>query len=113
MGREGYRKSTIEPCIRALKAIAKKTNLLDPESVKAYLASAFLSENRKEKLADDLARFYTCKHIPFEKPSYRRVEKLPFIPFESEVDQLISGSGAKTAAFLQLPKETGARPGEA
>jgi hypothetical protein len=49
MRREGYRESTIRPCIRALRAIAKRTNLLNPESVKSYLASAELSENRKEK----------------------------------------------------------------
>jgi len=32
---------------------------------------------------------------------------------ESEVDQLISGVGKKTAVYLQLLKETGARAGEA
>jgi hypothetical protein len=63
---------------------------LNPESVKSYPASAELSENRKEKLSDDLARFYRFKRIPFDKPRYRRIEKLPFIPLESEIDQLIS-----------------------
>jgi hypothetical protein len=68
MRREGYRESTIQPCIRALKAIAKRANLTDTESVKAYLGSAQVSENRKDKLADDLARFYRYRHIPFDKP---------------------------------------------
>jgi len=113
MRKQGYRESTIRPCVRALKAIAKRTNLLNPESVKSYLASAELSENRKEKLTDDLARFYRYKQIAFDRPRYRRIEKLPFIPLESEVDQLIAGLGNKTATFLQLLKETGMRPGEA
>ena len=113
MRKQGYRESTIQPCIRALKAIAKRTNLLNPESVKAYLASAVLGENRKEKLTDDLARFYRYKQIAFDRTRYRRIEKLPFIPLESEVDQLIAGIGKKTATFLQLLKETGMRPGEA
>ena len=73
MRKEGYRESTIRPCIRALRAIAKRTNLLNRESVKSYLASTDLSENRKEKLTHDLSRFYKWKHIPFEKPTYRRV----------------------------------------
>lgn len=81
--------------------------------MKTYLSSAELSENRKEKLTDDLARFYRYKHIPFDRPKHRRIEKLPFIPLESEIDQLISGVGKKTATFLQLLKETGVRPGEA
>jgi integrase len=113
MRKQGYRESTIRPCVRGLKAIAKRANLLNPESVKTCLASAPLSENRKEKLTDDLARFYRYKQIPFDRPRYRRIEKLPFIPLESEIDQLIAGLGRKTATFLQLLKETGMRLGEA
>ena len=86
---------------------------LNPEGVKRYLARAKFSESRKEKLTWDLARFYNYKHIPFEKSHYRRLERLPFVPLEGEVDQLISGVGGKTAVFLQLLKETGMRAGEA
>jgi integrase len=93
--------------------VARRANLLDPESAKTYLASAKISEARKAKLAEDLARLYGWKRIPFEKTNYRRVGRLPFIPLEVEVDQLIAGVGKKAAAFLQLLKETGMRPGEA
>jgi integrase len=77
------------------------------------LAKLAVSESRKEKLATDLQRFYQFKGIPFVPPRYRRVQRLPFIPLESEVDAVISGCGKKTATFLQLMKETGIRPGEA
>jgi|SRR5208337_1736544 len=60
-----------------------------------------------------MVRFYGYKNIPFDKPRYKRVETLPFIPLESEVQNLISGVGKKTTTFLQLIKETGCRPGEA
>ncbi len=113
MRREGYRESTIVSAVKALKAISKRTNLLNPESVRAYLATAELSEARKSKLTDDLARFYRYKQIPFEKPHYKAVEQIPFIPLETEIDQLISALGPKTGAFLQPIKETAARPGEA
>ena len=46
-------------------------------------------------------------------PIYRRVRKLPFIPTELEIDQLIAGCSNRLAAFLQLLKETGMRCGEA
>jgi integrase len=72
-----------------------------------------MSESRKAKLTEDLARFYAYKHIPFDKPNYRRIEKLPFIPLEAEVDQLIASCNRKVAAMLQLIKETGMRAGEA
>ena len=50
--------------------------------------------------------------LTWEPPRYKRVDKLPFIPLESEIDQLIAGSGKKLATFLQVMKETGARCGE-
>ncbi|MEM4733098.1 MAG: site-specific integrase, partial [Candidatus Bathyarchaeia archaeon] len=46
-------------------------------------------------------------------PICKRDRKLPFIPTETEIDQLISSCTKRTAAFLQLLKETGARCGEA
>jgi len=113
MRKQGYRESTIQASIQALRAVARRANLLDPESAKAYLALASLPENRKGKLADDLARFYRYMRIHFEKPHYKRVDTVPFVPLEAEVDQLIAGVGKKTAAFLRLLKETGMRPGEA
>jgi integrase len=67
---------------------------------------------RRENLATHLERFYKWRGIPFEKPRYKRAEALPFIPTENEVDQHIGGLGKKSAAFLQLLKETGVRCGE-
>jgi integrase len=113
MRKQGYRHSTVKYCIQALKSIARRANLLRPESAKSYLASATISESRKAKLTEDLARFYAYKHIPFDKPKYKRIEKLPFIPLEVEADQLIASCSRKAAAILQLIKETGMRAGEA
>jgi len=113
MKKQGYEESTIRPSVRALKAIAKRTDLLDSEKAKEYLVNANLSENRKCKLSDDLARFYKHMNIPFERPRYRKIQRLPFIPLEQEIDALIAGVGRKTAVFLQLLKETGIRAGEA
>jgi integrase len=111
--KKGYRQSTIEASIRALKSIARHADLRDHEQVREYLANAKCSESRKERLVIDLLRFYAFKGVRFEPPRYRRVQKLPFIPLESEVEQLIAGMGKKTACFLQLLKETAIRPGEA
>jgi len=38
--------------------------------------------------------------------------RLPFIPLEREIDDLIAGCSKYIAAFLQIAKETGARAGE-
>jgi integrase len=113
MQKQGYRPSTTQSSIKTLKAIARKTSVLNPDRVKAYLATAQVSESRKAKTVEDLDRFYNYKHITWQKPNYKRIEKLPFIPLESEVDQLIASCRRKPAALLQLIKETGMRAGEA
>jgi len=102
MQKQGYREWTVRASVQSLKSLARRVNLSEPESVKEYLAFAKISESRKAKLAADLLRFYRHKAIAFEKPNYRQPEKLPFIPLESEVDQLISGMGQKTSCILQL-----------
>jgi plastocyanin len=113
MSKEGYRTATIQHTVRTLRAVARQTNLLSPESAKDYLAKTKVSETRKVKICEDLDRFYKYKQIPFTKPRYREIETLPFIPLEMEITQLISGMGRKTACFLQLLRETGMRLGEA
>ena len=113
MKKQGYRDSTVRGCVRVLRSVGRRADLLEPESAKCYLAGARLSEARKALIVQHLARFYTYKRIPFDKPHYVPVDTLPFIPMESEVDQLISGVGKKTAVYLQLLKDTGARAGEA
>jgi integrase len=114
MKKEGYRPATIEGAVRYLKRVAKHADIMNPEQVKAHIASASWSESHKERVCDDLARFYRFSNIPFEQPRYRKVLRLPFIPLEREVDELISGvAGKKTSCFLRLLKETGMRAGEA
>ncbi len=57
--------------------------------------------------------FLRINDLTWEKPRTNVVQKFPFIPTEQEIDALISGSGKKTATFLQLLKETAMRCGEA
>jgi integrase len=110
--KEGYRPSTIRGAIKNLKAIARHCNILKPESVKGYISRAPYSENNKDKVIGDIARFYKSLKIEWYRPLSRRVETLPFIPQESEIDQLIGGLGPKLSVFTRVVKETGARPCE-
>jgi integrase len=98
--------------VKALRAVGRRCNLLDANSFKDYMAGAEYGENRRDHILDDARRFYKWLGVEFTKPLSRRVEKLPFIPLESEIDALISGLGPKLSAFTRLVKETGARAGE-
>ena len=113
MKEKPYREATISSTLSCIKSMARKTNLDNPESVKEYIATANVSDNRKGILIDAMARYYDYRGIPFQRPVYRKILRLPFIPVEREVDDLISGAGNKVATFLLVLKDTGLRCGEA
>jgi len=99
--------------VKTLKALSKRCNFLIPSELKAYIASAGYSENRKDKIIGDLDRLYRQLGIRWDRPLSRRVETLPFIPTEEEINQLTGGLGPKLAAFMMLVKDTYARACEA
>jgi len=115
MKKQGYAESTITERTKLLRIMVKRgANLFDPESVKEVIArQETWSEGRKELAVEAYTNYLLMAGGTWNPPRYRRVEKLPFIPTEAEIDQLISGCGQKTATFLQLLKETGARASEA
>jgi len=113
--KQGYSKATIEGRVKLLKRLATLgANLLDPESVKEAISKQDAwSEGRKELAVEAYTSFLSMLGGKWDPPKYKRIAKLPFIPAESEIDQLIAGCGKKMAAFLQLLKETAVRAGEA
>ena len=53
------------------------------------------------------------KGFDYKPKQFKTVEKLPYIPTENEIDQLIGGLGQKLACFMQIMKESAFRPYEA
>jgi len=111
--KEGYRESTITSRVKLLNGLSRRADLFKPEAVKGAIACLDVSEARKENLVCVYGSLCKLNNIPFLPPRYQRVERLPFIPKETEVDQLIAGTSRKCSVYLQLLKETGARAGEA
>jgi integrase len=58
------------------------------------------------------SKFLQTQGITWNPPICDVRRKLPFIPLEREIDDLIAGCGKKTATFLQVLKETAMRAGE-
>ena len=128
----GLKEKTIKNRLSSLRLLYKRgANLLNPESVfkvinhaKRYdhttkqLTSKEWSEGTKNNAA--LAYIKFCEihgiqilsDINFHKWT-RLPQKLPWIPLEREIDQLIAGFSKKVACFLQFLKETYCRCGEA
>ena len=89
-------------------------DLHNSESVKETIANQKTwCPGRKENCVNAYTNFLLMHNKKWQPPTYRRIQKIPFIPREKEIDDLIAGVGPKTAPYLQLLKETAIRAGEA
>lgn len=114
MQKQGYAEATIRLTHTALKVLMDRgADLADPENVKEVIAQQTWSGNRRRNVINAYTQFLTYLGLTWEKPRYNIVRKLPFIPTEQEIDDLIAGSPPLLAVFLQLLKETAMRRGEA
>jgi integrase len=114
VGKRGLAESTIKQRVYRLKHLVREgANLNDPDSVCTILATRNWSESNKRVFIVAYQSFTKTYKLQWEKPKTRVERKLPFIPTEKEIDQLIAGCGKKTATFLQVLKDTGARTSEA
>ncbi|MCW4002446.1 MAG: tyrosine-type recombinase/integrase [Candidatus Bathyarchaeota archaeon] len=114
MEKQGYAETTAQTYFKILQMLAKNgANLNDPESVKEAIAKQNCGKGRKWNLVKAYTLFLKMQGQTWEKPKYYPIEKIPPIPTEKDIDDLIAGSSRQMALFLQVLKETGARRGEA
>jgi integrase len=112
--KQGFKDTTIRTYNSYLETlIGRGANLLDPETVKEVIAKQKWSENTRTLAINVYSKYLEINEGKWKPPKHRHVRKIPFIPLELELNQLISGANKKTATFLQLLKETAMRSGEA
>jgi len=98
-----------------------EANLADPEDVKAVIGKHKVKDGAKvqfcyayEAYMAMRNKFDKTQKMTWDRPKYRQEEIIPFIPEESELDQLIAATSSKQlSAYLRTLKETFADPGEA
>jgi integrase len=115
MLRQGYRETTVYVTIQRLRHLVKLgASLLESDSVMETIAKQKWQEGTKVTYVNSFSKFAERNGVRFDKPRYRvDHQKLPFVPTESELDQLISACSKKIGTLLRLLKETGMRSGEA
>lgn len=114
MKKQGYAEATITTRLKLLRILIKRgSSLENPESIKETIARQKWAEKRKASAVDAYTCFLKMHKLSWEPPSYKEVRRLPFIPTEGEMEQLISSCPRKLVPLLQLLKETGMRIGEA
>lgn len=111
--KRGLADETITARTYRLNILTKKgADLLNPDSVETVLATEKLTPSSKREFVAAYRSFTKTFNIPWIPIKVRYEPKQPFVPLESELDQLIAAFGKRTATFLQALKDTGARAGE-
>jgi integrase len=115
MKKQGKAESTITSRAKLLKIMVKRgAHLYDPESIKEVIAKQETwCSGRKQNAVYAYSSYLQMVEGNWEQPKYRKIRKIPFIPIENEIDQLIAGCNKRITTLLQLLKETGMRIGEA
>ena len=114
MKKNGYSAETVTTYLHGLRNLLRNgADLTDPENVKEVLAKLDVSSAYKHNIIAAYTLFLKMQGLTWDPPICKVTRKLPFIPTERELDDLIAACGKKTAAFLQLLKETAMRVGEA
>ncbi len=112
--KQGYSKATITGRVKLLNRLMRLgADFSDQESIKEVISKQKWSVSRKVNAVDAYDTLLKMQGKTWTPPIYKRVRKLPFIPMETEIDQLISGCSPRVATLLQMLKETGMRCGEA
>jgi integrase len=94
--------------------VRRGSDLFNPESVKATIMShSTWSNSTKSQVIAAYKKFAVLNNISWTPPKCEVVRKLPYIPLEKDIDELIACCGKKLSTVLQLLKETGMRIGEA
>jgi integrase len=113
MKKNGRKESTILGRVKLIKRLSKLgADLYDPESIKRVIAEQKWVDGRKDLACDAYTTFLAMNGGTWQRPTYKPVDKEPFIPQPSEVKQLIAGCSPRMACFLQTLSETAMRPGE-
>lgn len=109
----GRATETTQTVFRRLTQLNELCNIANPEEVKLIVAKGTWGQNTKRHFIGTYNQFLKFLRVQWEKPTYHKQRKIPFIPTEAEIDTLIAASSKTIATLLQLLKETGARIGEA
>ena len=111
--KEGRKDDTILAHRKVLTRLAKHgCDLFDPESVKDTIAREQIHINSKVHYVIVYKSFAEWLNLYWKPPRYKFQRRIPWIPRETEIDQLIAGFKPRTATFLMILKETMARSGE-
>jgi len=110
MKKEAYADTTIKATTKRLRYLQRNCNLQNPENVKTYIANKQCSNAYKESLIEAYDIYMRTIEQTWNKPFYKRYDKLPKIPQEEKINMLISNASPRMALILSMSRDMGTRP---
>jgi integrase len=103
----GLSESTLKSIASSFRQITKNADINNPEEVKRFIANLKLSNNTKQKHANNYNYYCKINGLQWEKPYYRQERKIPLIPTTENINKIISASSNKYATIFTILAETG------
>ncbi|MDH5390768.1 MAG: tyrosine-type recombinase/integrase, partial [Candidatus Bathyarchaeota archaeon] len=111
--KDGFSDITLEVKGERLRFLARHVDLDDPEAVKGYIASrANWSNAYKQGVAYAYNSYAEVNGLNWSLPHFRVEDKLPKIPTEEKINQIIVRARGKYVLVFSILRDTGMRPVE-
>jgi hypothetical protein len=94
MKKDGKADATITTAVARLKRLSKLCNIEEPEQVKTMLATLEWKNATKRHVAQIYRYYLRYINKTWNEPKYTQESRIPFIPTETEIDNLISAGYA-------------------
>jgi integrase len=86
------------------------TDINKPQTVNGYIARMDVSNAYKEGLVNAYGHYVEYNNLQWERPIYKRAERLPNVPTTEQANKIISNSGKKYSMIFSILRDTGLRP---
>jgi len=107
-----YREKTLENFVKPMKILDKHVDIDNPVEVWDYINKNY-HDNGKKIFWNYYLMYAKCKNLNVENLRFEPVKKVPFIPSEDMLDNLINRcKGRKGRNTLKILKTLGCRVGE-
>ncbi|MCW4038613.1 MAG: site-specific integrase [Candidatus Bathyarchaeota archaeon] len=113
MRNNGLSENTIISVGRMLRVIGKHADLMKPEQIKEYLATATkkdgtpLKNSSKTRYVYSYERLMKVYNLKWDKPEFRFEEHVPLIPSTENISKIIGASTRRYATIFTLLAEIG------
>jgi len=112
LSKKSLKTATVKRKTKIIKSLLRHgCNLFDADTVVKFLNTCDWASGTKYMAIDAYRDYLNMIGLSGVKlPRFRRVEKLPFIPLESELDSLVCNARSRMYSFLSILKDTACRP---